>query len=181
MCSWLSNSCGVASLATRPSAGRIVLAQVVRSSGGVRHGRQVSHAALPPLCPRHLACPAHIDIECQYGKRCRVSKRDARCWFDQRRLPDDLRRWMARPPVSSEELAAAGVGVAEQKALLQPGEEWRSGLPLPISHGWPMGFIWSPFVAQEELLGLCHDAGLGLVMRCAYPVRFPACLLCSNR
>lgn len=109
-----------------------------------------------------------------------AKERDARCWFDQLRLPDGLRPWMARPPVSSEELAAAGVGVAEQKALLQPGEEWRSGLPLPISQGWPMGFIWSPFVAQEELLGLCHDAGLGFVMRCAYPVRL-ACLLCSNR
>lgn len=42
--------------------------------------------------------------------------------------------------------------------LVKPGETgccFRSG-----SHVWPMSFSWSSYVAQGELLALCHDAGL---------------------
>lgn len=57
---------------------------------------------------------------------------------------------MARPLVTSNELTEAGVGVAEQKAFLQPGETWEDGLLFPVSHVWLMGFSWSSYVAQEE-------------------------------
>ena len=57
---------------------------------------------------------------------------------------------MARPPVTSNELTEARVGIAEQKAFLQPGETWEDGLLFPVSHVWLMGFSWSSYVAQEE-------------------------------
>ena len=69
---------------------------------------------------------------------------------------------MARPLVTSNELTEAGVGVAEQKAFLQPGETWEDGLLFPVSHVWPMGFSWSSYVAQEELLAACPLPGCWL-------------------
>ena len=167
--------CGKLGLARRALAGGTVLA--VGKPGGqkqreVWHGRRVSQAAQPPFCPRHLASPSALaHIVCSDDKPCRVSKRDARCWFDQLRLPETLRQWMARPPVTSKELAEAGMDVAEQKGYLQPDETWEDGLIFPVSHVWPMGFSWSSFVAQEELLALCHDSGLGSdkVLSCDAP------------
>ena len=157
--------CGKVGLSSSPRAGGTVLA--VGKPGGNRqrevwHGRRVSQAAVAPECPRHLASPsALIHIECHQNAPCRVSKRDAKCWFDQLRLPESLRRWMARPPVTTEELAKiGGLTESEQAAVLESGESWRDGPYYPVSRVWPMGFSWSSFVAQEELLGICNQAGL---------------------
>ncbi|CAE6932940.1 PDE9A [Symbiodinium sp. CCMP2592] len=68
---------------------------------------------------------------------------------------------MARPPVTSAELECmAGMDSLEQQKALEPGQTWREGWYYPVSRVWPMGFSWSSFVAQEELLGLCNDAQL---------------------
>ena len=138
----------------------------VGKPGGVRlrevwHGRRVSQAALQPPKPRHLASPTALTLlEAAEDKPVRVSKRDASCWFDQLKLPLALREYMAKPTVSTEELAAAGMPAAEQAIHLQAGESWKEGHYYPLHHVWPMGFSWSSYIAQEEMLDICANAGL---------------------
>ena len=99
------------------------------------------------------------------GKPVRVSKRDARCWFDQLQAPRKLHRWFAKPPVQTRNLLALGVVTEEdvRDALKATGATkvhlqrrlW------PVSRVWPMGFSWSSYVAQEELISVSVESVLG--------------------
>ena len=156
---------GQLGLAVHVKGGGTVIA--VGKPGGKRqravwHGRRVSAAARPPPKPRHLASPTALTyLECRPGKQLRCSKRDASCWFDQLRLPSELRRWMGRPRVSLHELLhTGGMTVEEVKACLLPGESGQATSFYPVSLTWPMGFAWSSYVAQEFLLNTCGAAGL---------------------
>ena len=68
---------------------------VGKSSGNQRevwNGANLSSGAAPPPRPPHLANPScFLDLEALDGDRVRVTKRDARCYFDQLRLPEHLR------------------------------------------------------------------------------------------
>ena len=160
-------------------SGKIGLASSVRGGGTVLcvgkpgtqrqrevwHGQRVSQAAIPPPKPRHLASPtALLYLGASPENPQRVSKRDARCWFDQLVLPGALRTWMGRPPVTVTDLTTTG-GVSKkdiQSHLISSfdGEISSDSALFPVSLVWPMGFCWSSFVAQEKLLNLCQAAGL---------------------
>ena len=127
----------------------------------VWHGKLVSEAACPPPKPRHLASPTALALlECSDGRPFRLSKRDATCWFDQLKLPVPLRAYMAKPPLSTEELKRAGMSVHEQQQHMEEGQVWREGMLFPLHHVWPMGFSWSSYIAQEEMLSVCQAAGI---------------------
>ena len=74
---------------------------VATSSGAERevwNGANLLSAAPAPPCPPHLANPtALVDLEAINGIRIRVSKRDAKCYFDQLSLPPAMRQWFGRP------------------------------------------------------------------------------------
>ena len=96
------------------------------------------------------------------GRPVRMSKRDAKCWFDQLRAPRQLRPWFARPPVSIDMLLSSGL-VSEDlvRRALNAGRDGK--LPRrawPVSVVWPMGYSWSSFVAQEALLSVASSSGL---------------------
>lgn len=156
---------GKLGLTTLPCGGGTVLAVGKQDSlrqREVSHGRRVSQCALHPPPPRHLACPsALLRLKVSNERPMRVSKRDARCWFDQLAVPPALRRWFARPPVTSRELLSIG-GFSRQEVAshLQTGEVLSSRELWPVNHVWPMGFSWSSFIAQENLLHNCVASGL---------------------
>ena len=110
--------CGKLGLSERVKGGGSVLAVSKPGTGKQRevwHGRQVSQAALRPPVPRHLASPsALLHLEASLERPLRVSKRDARCWFDQLSLVPALREWMGRPAVTLDELSSvAGMNSEE--------------------------------------------------------------------
>ena len=86
---------GKVGLADSVLGGGPVLAVSKPGTGKLRevwHGRRVSQAAAAPPPPRHLASPtALLHLEASADHPVRVSKRDARCWFDQLSLPPQLR------------------------------------------------------------------------------------------
>ena len=154
----------------------------VGKPGGLRlrevwHGRRVSQAAEVPPKPRHLASPTALTLlEAGEDKPVRVSKRDASCWFDQLKLPQCLPQYMAKPAVSTTELVAAGMPSHEQARYLEDGQVWREGQYYPLHRVWPMGFSWSSYIAQEQMLDVCAKAGLAesslLACDCETPESF---------
>ena len=169
---------GKLGLASSVRGGGTVLTVSKPGTGKLRevwHGRRVSQAAAPPPPPRHLASPtALLHLEASKERPVRVSKRDARCWFDQLSLPTHLRRWMGRPPVSLRELRdIAGFSADEAAGCMQDGDR-ATDMVFPVSKVWPMGFSWSSFVAQEALLACCTDAGLGPDKVLACDIRTPS-------
>ena len=172
--------CGKLSLATFCKGDGTTFA--VGKPGGERlrevwHGRRVSESASAPPKPRHLASPTALTfLECSDGRPLRLSKRDATCWFDQLKLPSSLRRYMAKPPISTVELVNAGMSVADQRQHMEDGHAWREGLLYPLHCVWPMRFSWSSYIAQEEMLSVCQDAGIPtsslLACDCVTPTSF---------
>ena len=135
----------------------------------VWHGRRVSQAAQTPPAPRHLASPTALSfLECSKDRPLRVSKRDASCWFDQLALPSSLRQYMAKPPISTDELVKAGMSCQEQLLYMETGHDWCEGQLFPVHHVWPMGFAWSSYIAQEVMLMICNRAGIqeGSLLAC---------------
>ena len=65
--------------------------------------------------------------------------------------------YMAKPPLSADELCKAGMSVDEQKQHLECGQTWWEGPLFPLHHVWPMGFSWSSYIAQEEMLSVCQE------------------------
>ena len=166
---------GKVGLADSVLGGGPVLAVSKPGTGKLRevwHGRRVSQAAAAPPPPRHLASPtALLHLEASADHPVRVSKRDARCWFDQLSLPPQLRKWMGRPSVTLQELRdIADMSAQEVQSYLEEGSQL-SNTVFPVSKVWPMGFSWSSYVAQETLLACCSDAGLGAdkVLACDAP------------
>ena len=74
-----------------------------KASGRLRevwNGSKLSGASLRPPAPPHLPTPiAFLDLEACANNPIRVSKRDARCFFDQLALPRELHAYFGRPPV----------------------------------------------------------------------------------
>ena len=168
--------CGQLGLASSVHGGGPVFPVGKPGSQKVRavwHGKRVSEAALPPPVPRHLASPtALLHLEASSAKPIRVSKRDARCWFDQLLLPAPLRKYMGRPAVSVAELMDIGGLASEEVAgFLEHESEMGATKFFPVSRVWPMGFSWSSYVAQEKLLSFFDTAGLdpGQVLACDVP------------
>ena len=168
--------CGKVGLADSITGGGTVLAVSKPGTGKQRevwHGSQVSQAAAPPPRPRHLASPtALLQLEATPDAPVRLSKRDAKCWFDQLCLPSHLRRWMGRPPVTLQELSEiGGMSAREAASFMEDGSVMSPECMFPVSKVWPMGFSWSSFVAQEMLLTCCADSGLGhdQVLACDAP------------
>eukprot|EP00438_Fugacium_kawagutii_P006402 Skav224255 [mRNA] locus=scaffold2636:65958:71034:+ [translate_table: standard] len=168
--------CGQLGLASSVQGGGPVFAVGKPGTQKVRavwHGKRVSGAALPPPVPRHLASPtALLHLEASAGKPIRVSKRDARCWFDQLLLPVPLRKYMGRPAVSISELTdIGGLASDEVASFLEYGSDMEAIMFFPVSRVWPMGFSWSSYVAQEKLLSFFDMAGLdpGQVLACDVP------------
>ena len=128
----------------------------------VWHGSRASAAAIEPPLPPHLASvTALTHLQLRGGEICRVSKRDARCCFDQLILPEPLREWMARPPLSEAELCREGGMTASEVRSFIVGTRPASGDQLfPVPMAWPMGFSWSSFIAQSTMLGICRKARL---------------------
>jgi hypothetical protein len=91
-----------------------------------------------------------------------VTKRDGKCLFDQLRLPFCLRPFMGRPPVRVRELMQHGnLTASEVRSFCDHrGAIREHDLVYPRSCVWPMGFSWSSFVAQSQMLNVCRDAGL---------------------
>ena len=132
-----------------------------------------------PTAPRNPT--ALLDLEAIAGERIRVSKRDAKCYFDQLALPATVRSWFGRPPVTVAALAdytdltqdelrrylPAGVGPSRDFTL------W------PTCTTWPMGFAWSSFIAQSKLLKCCESAGLGTSRMLADDLPTPSDMSCT--
>ena len=157
---------GKLGLTLRPTGGGRVFTVPKPGKSSYRevwHGRQVSLASRKPPKPRHLASPTALTyLMALPGRPVRMSKRDAKCWFDQLRAPRQLRPWFARPPVSIDMLLSSGL-VSEDlvRRALNVGRDGK--LPRrawPVSVVWPMGYSWSSFVAQEALLSVASSSGL---------------------
>ena len=174
------------------TAGKFQLALSVRGggtvfavgkSGGrqreVWHGTAVSEAAAPPPPPPCIASPAAlVDLEASVDAPVLLSKKDAKCYFDQLRLPSHLRPFFGRPPVRLHELLhhAALMDGALEEACAPLMSELKVSWPalvkadpqvFPVSCCWPMGFSWSSFIAQSHLLACCRAAGLAESMALA--------------
>ena len=168
---------------TEPRAGKLRLVHSPRAGGTVfavgkpggsrqreiLHGQRASRAAIPPPRPPNLCCPTALTtLESSTTGHLRVSKRDAKCWFDQLLAPDCLRQFLGRPRVSGAELRSAGVSASELRSFLEPLESPDNVDFAPFSRVWPMGFSWSSTVAQHSLLKLCAEADLtdDMVLTC---------------
>lgn len=163
----------------------------------VWQGRDASRACLKPFRPPGLCAPSAVTaIVLREGKLLRVSKRDARSWFDQLSLPSELVEHMARPPVLLGDLVSiAGMSFfSEVSALCSlQGNEAPLGNTAGPSHDplrqrwfpcslvWPMGFAWSSFVAPGKLLDVCRASGLSDEQLLSTDVAVPACVrLCHG-
>ena len=153
---------------------------VGKSSGNQRevwNGANLSSGAAPPPRPPHLANPScFLYLEAFDGDRVRITKRDARCYFDQLRLPGHLRSWFGRPSLrvsdilrftdmTTQELAShlpRLLGVLQQASTGNRLDAvfHRDLVLWPVCTPWPMGFAWSSFIAQSQLLGVCTASGL---------------------
>ena len=139
---------------------------VAKSTGAQRdawNGANLSSVAATPPPPPHLAHPtALVDMEALDGARIRVSKRDAKCYFDQLSLPPQMRRWFGRPSLKlGDILKCIDMTKDELASYLPRGARAADNLVLwPVCTSWPMGFAWSSFIAQSKLLQCCTSAGL---------------------
>ena len=129
----------------------------------VWHGSKVSAAAVRPPVPPHLASPtALLDLEATTARPVHLSKRDARCLFDQLRIGEALQPYMGRPPVRVRELLSVG-GLSRRELAACLADVDRASdhhLVYPASCVWPMGFSWSSYVAQSKMIRVCSSAGL---------------------
>ena len=125
----------------------------------VWHGTRVSEAAAKPPAPRHLAdLSVFSTLNLEQGRVLRVTKRDCRTWFDQLAEDPTIGMYFARPPVTRQELRDAGLTDADISGY---GADDHDDTFFPCSQVWPMGFSWSSCVAQETLLALCRESGMG--------------------
>jgi hypothetical protein len=93
-----------------------------------------------------------------------MSKRDAEAYFDSLLAPSYLQPWFARPALRAGELVKV-FDVASTTRLddymIDFGEDITAEtLVFPVSMCWPMGFSWSPAVAQDVMLYQTSAIGL---------------------
>ena len=120
-------------------------------------------AALPPK-PSRLANPSSfLDLLVLKGEKLFMSKRDASTYFDSLRVPEPLQPWFGQQPVYVQEILDMGIPLSQV-------EQWSddlSGATLtgdtllyPVNVVWPMGFSWSPCIAQATTIGCVKRAGV---------------------
>ena len=127
-------------------------------------GAFLSAAAADPPPPHRLANPSSfLDIVVNPGEELFLSKRDASTYFDTLLVPGPLQPWFGQAPLTVQELISLGFSLANVTALTD-GLENRSLLPdcllFPVNVVWPMGFSWSPCVAQACSVGCVIKAGV---------------------
>jgi len=156
---------GKLALSARIKAGGSVFGRLKSDGRRMReiwNGSAVAAAAAKPPPPPHLVSPSCFAFqELRPGQQLYVSKRDAKCWFDQLRLPRHLEPYMGRPRVSREELISAGLSHDELRRMMRVPSDGRALSWHPVARVWGMGFSWSSTVAQQTLLSVCRGAGLG--------------------
>jgi hypothetical protein len=155
---------GKIELASTCSASADIFA-VGKSSGKLREvwsGGAISERAARPQKPPLLANPSPLlNLQATRDRPLHVYKRDARCYFDQLRVPRELRRWFGRPSLAVRDLLSlTDLTWAELLATWTgDGDLTGDSTVFPLSRSWPMGFSWSSFLAQTTLLQCCHRAG----------------------
>ena len=95
--------------------------------------KHVGAVALPP----HTCCVGRMQ-----ERRARVTKRDAKCDFDQLRLPKHLHPWLGRPSLDiGSILRYTDMDIDELRAFLPHGCSCRPDITLwPLCTTWPVGF-----------------------------------------
>ncbi len=139
--------CGKVVLLGSARAGGEVFSDCKRDSDRQRevwHGKRVSAASASPPKPPDLADVCALQhILLKEGKLRRVSKRDARCCFDQLKL------------------GGSSLGELPQFCRACCQQALTSARVLyPCSGVQPMGFAWSSYISQSTMLGICAEAGL---------------------
>ena len=155
----------------------LLVAKSTSAQREVWNGANLYSAAATPPSPPHLANPtALVDLEALDGARIRVSKRDAKCYFDQLTLPPHMRKWFGRPSLKlGDILKCTDMTKAELVSHLPSGARVADNLVLwPVCTSWPMGFAWSSFIAQSKLLQCCTNAGLTTNLMLADDLPTPA-------
>ena len=98
------------------------------------------------------------------GSRRYFSKRDASTFFDLLQAPSEIQRFFGRPSLKIQELQKElRYDLQALCALIDDAGDARIGPETevhPVSAVWPMGFSWSSYVAQCQLLQVCCRAGL---------------------
>ena len=98
------------------------------------------------------------------GNALYFSKRDAKAYFDLLRLTPVLRPYFGRTPLRAGALAdAMRIPVSDLKPFIEDfGIRFPTAddLITPTCTSCPMGFSWSSYVAQEEMLAICSTSGL---------------------
>jgi len=143
---------------------------LIGKHGGTRlreiwSGNHISaRAARPPVPPR-LGNPGVFKrLYKRPGVTFFFSKRDAKAYFDQLRLPSCLQPFFGRPAVRADRLAKAlGCPVRDLDIFfadgLPPVVRARDMLT-PVNCTWAMGFSWSSFVAQSKLVQVARASGV---------------------
>ena len=140
---------------------------VGKSGGALRevwNGSELSAAAALPLRPPHLAgVSALTDLEASPDEPVRVYKRDAKCFFDQLKLPAALQPFFGRPVLlASDILRHTDMGMVELRRHCGDISQLSTYSSLhPVCLTWPMGFSWSSYLAQSTLLHCLTVAGFG--------------------
>ncbi|OLQ01807.1 hypothetical protein AK812_SmicGene15416 [Symbiodinium microadriaticum] len=127
-------------------------------------GSLLSKQAETPPAPCRLANPSSfLDLLLRPGEVFYMSKRDASTYFDSLRVPHRLQEWFGQAPVTVGELLSVGLS---RKQIM----DFTDGLPVkallpaavlhPVNVVWPMGFSWSPCVAQSSSVGCVLKAGV---------------------
>jgi len=160
--------CGKVRLRQQVRAAASVFAVGKRGKNAQREvwsGAVVSTAAPRPPRPPRLGNPAVFSrIVKRPGVDLVFAKRDAKAFFDQLALPPGLAAFFGRPGIRAGVLAAAvGCSLAHLRDWIDDlgaGEITSRTLLYPVNTVWPMGFSWSSFIAQSNMVGACIDAGI---------------------
>jgi len=165
---WTMVANGKVSLMRHPAAAASVFAIPKKGSTNLREiwaGQHISALSARPPAPPRLGNPGVFSriVRAPHAQLW-FSKRDARAFFDQLRLPSQIRPYFGRPAVTLRDLAlASGLPLsvlAESIVDLEGGEDLSNLTVTPVSNVWPMGFSWSSFVAQSFLVQIALDAGI---------------------
>lgn len=127
-------------------------------------GAFLSAAAADPPPPYRLANPSSfLDLVVKPGENLYMSKRDASTYFDTLQVPGPLQPWFGQAPITVQELTSLGFSRAKVTAFIDGVENCRlapDSLLFPVNVVWPMGFSWSPCVAQASSVGCVVKAGV---------------------
>ena len=141
-------------------------------------GDKISACAARPPKPPRLGNPAvFVKIQKQVAQPLWFSKRDARAYFDLLKLPAHLRRYFGRPYVIAKDLAKhLNIAVQDLCEFLDDASDTcldSASRLTPVAASWPMGFSWSSFVAQSQMVAVCTKSGLRLEQLLCLDKPFP--------